>query len=81
MPLRVQVHPTLGVPKPDLDILAAVESVFWFSRVHFSSVFQQPRLPVTIKAVDEASWLLSSPAITEAFRATGPLQGPQQFWL
>jgi hypothetical protein len=81
MPLRVSVHPTVGVPKKDVDILSAVESVFWSSRVHFSSVFQQPRLPVTIKAVDEASWLLQSADITASFRTTGPLRGSQQFWL
>jgi hypothetical protein len=87
MPLRIAVHPTIGTHagragKPaDLDITSAAESVFWFSRVHFSSVFQQPRLPVTIKAVDEASWLLSSPEMSKSFRETGPLRGPQQFWL
>jgi hypothetical protein len=87
MPLRVAVHPTIGTHagrkgKPqDLDIISAAESVFWSSRVHFASVFQQPRVPVTIKAVDEASWLLSTPEIMASFKETGPLKGPQQFWL
>merc|ERR1719265_1626712 len=87
MPLRVAVHPTIGthagreVKPQDVDIISAAESVFWSSRVHFASVFQQPRVPVTIKAVDEASWLLSTPEIMATFKETGPLKGPQQFWL
>lgn len=79
MPLRVKVHPTIG--GKDMHILAAVEAVYWLSRVWYSSVFQQPRLPATIKAVDEASWLLNTPEMIATFRERGPLHGPQQFWL